>query len=140
MSGLAAVFVCLQWWEMHTGSADTKNLAAAAGTQATWTKNLATKMQTQPTGIKIDVGKISQVFEVQKGLGGFSLVGVLSFSCRELLTSGHLFIGLGIVAVAVVFNVFVFCREICLFGIVHPRTTGTIESPLWLYVFGLLGS
>jgi hypothetical protein len=73
-------------------------------------------------------------------LGGFSLVGVLSFSCRELLTSGHLFIGLGIVAVAVVFNVFVFCREICLFGIVHPRTTGTIESPLWLYVFGLLGS
>ncbi len=35
MSGLAALFVCGQWWEMHKGSTDTHNLAAAAGSQAT---------------------------------------------------------------------------------------------------------
>jgi hypothetical protein len=34
MSGLAAIFVCAQWWEMHKGGIDTKNLATAAGTQA----------------------------------------------------------------------------------------------------------
>lgn len=47
MSGLAAIFVCLQWWEMHTASADTHNLAVAARNQATWTQNLATQMQAQ---------------------------------------------------------------------------------------------
>jgi hypothetical protein len=47
MSGLAAVFVCLQWREMHTGGADTHSLAIAAKNQATWTQNLATNMQTQ---------------------------------------------------------------------------------------------
>ena len=34
MSGLAAIFVCLQWWEMHEGEADTHTLAQAADTQA----------------------------------------------------------------------------------------------------------
>lgn len=47
MSGLAAAFVCLQWWEMHTGGKDTHDLAVAAGNQATWTQNLAANMQTQ---------------------------------------------------------------------------------------------
>lgn len=30
MSALAAIFVCGQWWEMHTGGVDTHNLASAA--------------------------------------------------------------------------------------------------------------
>jgi len=30
MSALAALFVCAQWWEMHEGGIDTKNLADAA--------------------------------------------------------------------------------------------------------------
>jgi len=47
VSSLAAIFICLQWREMHTGSTDTHNLAVAAGNQATWTQNLATNMQTQ---------------------------------------------------------------------------------------------
>ncbi|HEX4032394.1 MAG TPA: hypothetical protein VHX20_18660 [Terracidiphilus sp.] len=47
MSGLAAIFVCLQWWEMHAGSKDTHNLAVAAANQATWTQNLAADMKTQ---------------------------------------------------------------------------------------------
>ena len=47
MSGLAAIFVCLQWWEMHSGSTDTHSLAVAAGNQATWTQKLAADMQTQ---------------------------------------------------------------------------------------------
>ena len=34
MSFLAAVFVCAQWYEMHTGGVDTHNLAVAAKNQA----------------------------------------------------------------------------------------------------------
>jgi hypothetical protein len=34
MSALAAIFVCLQWWEMHTGGQDTHELAVAAKGQA----------------------------------------------------------------------------------------------------------
>jgi len=34
MSGLAALFVCLQWWEMHQGGIDTHTLAVATKTQA----------------------------------------------------------------------------------------------------------
>lgn len=34
MSGLAALFVCLQWWEMHQGGIDTHALAEAAGDAA----------------------------------------------------------------------------------------------------------
>lgn len=47
MSALAAIFVCLQWWEMHNGGQDTHDLAIAAGKQATWTQNLAANMQMQ---------------------------------------------------------------------------------------------
>jgi hypothetical protein len=41
MSALAAIFVCLQWWEMHTGGKDTSALAQAAGTQANKMKNMS---------------------------------------------------------------------------------------------------
>lgn len=34
LSALAALFICLQWREMHTGGVDTHNLAVAAKTQA----------------------------------------------------------------------------------------------------------
>jgi hypothetical protein len=34
LSGLAAVFVCAQWYEMHVGGQDTHALAVAAGQQA----------------------------------------------------------------------------------------------------------
>lgn len=34
MSAIAALFVCLQWYEMHTGGQDTHDLAVAAGKQA----------------------------------------------------------------------------------------------------------
>jgi hypothetical protein len=35
LSGLAALFVCAQWYEMHTGGQDTHDLAEAAKTQST---------------------------------------------------------------------------------------------------------
>jgi hypothetical protein len=64
MSGLAAIFVCLQWWEMHTGSADTHNLAVAAKNQATWTQRLSEKMQTQSD----ETGKlVNQMAKEAKG-------------------------------------------------------------------------
>lgn len=34
MSGLAALFVCLQWWEMHQGGIDTHALAESTGDMA----------------------------------------------------------------------------------------------------------
>jgi hypothetical protein len=47
VSILAAIFICAQWWEMHTGSADTHNLAIAAANQATWTQHLSDNMKIQ---------------------------------------------------------------------------------------------
>src|SRR6185437_128325 len=47
LSGLAAAFVCLQWWEMHTGGKYTHELAVSAGKQADRTKDLAGYTQTQ---------------------------------------------------------------------------------------------
>jgi hypothetical protein len=40
MSGVAAFIVCGQWWEMHEGGVDTRNLAIAAGKQADRMKEL----------------------------------------------------------------------------------------------------
>lgn len=85
------------------------------------------------------LGKLLRAFKSTKGRGFFALLGYAGSLAVNFFTSGHLFIGLGIVAVAVVFNAFLFWKEISLLRIVHPRTTGTIESPLWLYIFGLLG-
>jgi cell division protein FtsL len=47
MSGLAAIFVCAQWWEMHSGGQDTHTLAQQAITQTTQTTNLASAAKTQ---------------------------------------------------------------------------------------------
>ncbi len=40
MSGLAALFVCLQWWEMRQGGIDTHTLATATKTQADLAKQV----------------------------------------------------------------------------------------------------
>jgi hypothetical protein len=53
ISVLAAIFICAQWYEMHTGSADTHKLAEAASTQATQTTNLATAAGTQAAQTKV---------------------------------------------------------------------------------------
>jgi hypothetical protein len=47
MSGLAAAFVCAQWWEMHQGGADTHDLAVSAGKQADRMKDFADRMKDQ---------------------------------------------------------------------------------------------
>ena len=52
MSFLAAVFVCFQWWEMHSGAKDTHDLAVAAGNQATWTQRLAANTDTESGHMK----------------------------------------------------------------------------------------
>lgn len=41
MSGLAALFVCLQWWEMHQGGVDTHDLAVHAKDQADKMKDMS---------------------------------------------------------------------------------------------------
>lgn len=47
MSGLAAIFVCLQWWEMHTSGTDTHSLAISAGDQASRMQDFANRMKDQ---------------------------------------------------------------------------------------------
>ena len=42
MAALAAIFVCLQWWEMREGGKDTHDLAVAAKTQAERITNMST--------------------------------------------------------------------------------------------------
>jgi len=44
---IAAVFVCLQWYEMHSGGVDTKALADAAGKQAEAANTLAEQAKAQ---------------------------------------------------------------------------------------------
>ncbi len=41
MSGVAALFVCLQWYEMHTAGTDTHDLSVAAKTQADKMKSMS---------------------------------------------------------------------------------------------------
>lgn len=48
ISAAAAIFVCLQWWEMHTGAIDTHTLALAAKQQAD-TGELNAKIERQRT-------------------------------------------------------------------------------------------
>jgi cell division protein FtsL len=52
MSAIAALFVCLQWYEMHSGAADTHDLAVAAGKQADAAKAQSeqAKAQTEKMG------------------------------------------------------------------------------------------
>ncbi len=52
MSLLAAIFVSLQWWEMHTGGKDTHDLASAAANQAIWTQRLANDTDTESSYMK----------------------------------------------------------------------------------------
>lgn len=49
ISIVAAVFMCAQWWEMHTSGADTHDLAVAAGKQAEASKTLAEQAKAQTT-------------------------------------------------------------------------------------------
>jgi len=41
MSAIAALFICLQWYEMHSGGQDTHDLAVAANTQAEKMKDMS---------------------------------------------------------------------------------------------------
>jgi hypothetical protein len=59
MSGAAAIFVCLQWYEMHTGGTDTHDLAVAASKQADWTEDLADRMKIQADNT-FTLGKAAQ--------------------------------------------------------------------------------
>jgi cell division protein FtsL len=45
MSFLAAVFICAQWYEMHTASKDTRTLAEAAKKQADKAETISTSIQ-----------------------------------------------------------------------------------------------
>lgn len=53
VSVLAAIFVGLQWHEMRSGSADTHDLAVAAGKQADRMKDLADRMKDQADRTKV---------------------------------------------------------------------------------------
>ena len=46
LSGIAAILICAQWWEMHSGGVDTAKLAQAAVDQATALKLQEQNMET----------------------------------------------------------------------------------------------
>jgi hypothetical protein len=63
MSGAAALFVCLQWWEMHTGSGDTHALADAAKRQADAAKSLAEQATTQTNKMAESLAKTDTLIQ-----------------------------------------------------------------------------
>jgi hypothetical protein len=63
MSSLAALFVCAQWWEMHTSSRDTHDLAIAAKNQADRTKDVADAAKSQSEQAIAQTGKMRESLE-----------------------------------------------------------------------------
>ncbi len=75
LSALAAIFICLQWWEMRKGGADTHDLAVAAGKQADAaksladrTKDLAERMKDQADKTKIIADQAVVQAQAARGL------------------------------------------------------------------------
>lgn len=68
LSGVAALFVCLQWREMHEGSIDTHNLATAAANQATWTERLKGSTDTESGYMQQLAGHMSDQADRTKDL------------------------------------------------------------------------
>lgn len=66
LSGIAAVFVCLQWMEMRSSGTDTHSLAVAARNQATWTQNLASAMKIQAERTKDLADRMNEQAEQTK--------------------------------------------------------------------------
>lgn len=60
MSSLAALFVCAQWWEMHTSSVDTHDLAIAAKNQADRIKDVADAAKAQSEQAKAQTDKMKE--------------------------------------------------------------------------------
>lgn len=99
VSILAAIFICAQWYEMHSGSSDTHDLAVAAENQAAQTKLLAERALDQAkaldklsrqTGRSADAAKTAaEIAELSerpwikilglKTLGNNDLIPALSF-------------------------------------------------------------
>jgi hypothetical protein len=68
LSALAAVFVCLQWWEMHTGGVDTKALAKAAGEQSIAAGKQADEATAQVAKMTESLGKTDKLIEATNKL------------------------------------------------------------------------
>ncbi len=87
MSALAAIFVCLQWWEMHSGSADTHDLAIAAGKQADAAKAQSEQAKAQTEKMAESLGKtddlIRQATEQSKATNALALATKRSAEIAE---------------------------------------------------------
>ena len=68
MSGAAALFMCLQWYEMHTGSTDTKAIAKAAGEQAAAAGKQADEAKEQVSKIGESLAKTDALIEASNRL------------------------------------------------------------------------
>jgi hypothetical protein len=96
MSGLAAIFVCAQWWEMHTGSEDTHLLAMSASNQAFFTreearnmKELANKTKQVADQALIQATTARQAFEAEaRPYVGFQVIVLKRDDIKKLLTFG----------------------------------------------------
>jgi len=91
ISTLAACFMCLQWWEMHTGGKDTHDLAVAAENQAGWMETFASKMQTQADRTKELADRMKDQADETKSIA--EQTGQVANIANETLSADRAWIG-----------------------------------------------
>jgi hypothetical protein len=69
--------------------------------------------------------------------GGLAVLAYAGSIAASFFTAGHVFVAVASVAVAIAWNVYLFWPEIKRLKIVYPRGT-LVESPIWLYIFGVV--
>ena len=77
------------------------------------------------------------LFKTKRARAGFSVLAYAVSIAITFFTSGHEPTAAALVILAVIFNVYLFWPEIKLLKISYPKSA-TIESPAWLYMFGLV--
>jgi hypothetical protein len=85
MAGVAAIFVCAQWYEMHTSGTDTHDLAVAAGKQAD-----SAKIQSENTSKLADAAvkqanaSTAQVGKLQAGVDETARLAAAAASANKI--------------------------------------------------------
>jgi hypothetical protein len=68
--------------------------------------------------------------------GGLSVLAYFVSLAVNFFISNHPYVGIGLIIFAVIFNLYLFWPEIKLLRIAYPKGS-QLESPRWLYLFGV---
>lgn len=88
------------------------------------------------------VGMAARALDLFKSRQARGFLALLAYGfsiAANFLASGHPFIGASICLLAVIVSILLFWKEIRLLRIAYPKGTVKVESPIWLYIFGLIG-